>query len=147
MAERIRDARGRAVPAFRAMVASRVNQLPDDARRNAWATADAAMQGQTSNTWPLAIFMLLLLIGLAIPEILTDLGLRSYTRGVLVAYVPLAWIVWWRTYRWLTTLGCLRALVSAGFCGSCGYSIAGISAQSDGCTICPECGAAWRKAG
>ncbi len=29
-------------------------------------------------------------------------------------------------------------------CPSCAYNLAGISAQPDLCTLCPECGAAWR---
>lgn len=33
---------------------------------------------------------------------------------------------------------------SAGLCGSCGYSLGSLSAQPDGCLVCPECGAAWR---
>ncbi|MFN7019700.1 MAG: hypothetical protein ACK4WH_00045 [Phycisphaerales bacterium] len=34
--------------------------------------------------------------------------------------------------------------VSAGLCGSCGYSLGNLSAEPDGCLVCPECGAAWR---
>jgi hypothetical protein len=30
-----------------------------------------------------------------------------------------------------------------GECASCGYDLAGIRAELDGCTVCPECGAAW----
>lgn len=29
-------------------------------------------------------------------------------------------------------------------CASCGYSLSGISAEADGCTVCPECAAAWK---
>lgn len=29
-------------------------------------------------------------------------------------------------------------------CPSCHYDLVGLSSQSDGCTVCPECGAAWR---
>lgn len=28
-------------------------------------------------------------------------------------------------------------------CASCGYSIDGFKPDEDGCTVCPECGAAW----
>jgi len=33
---------------------------------------------------------------------------------------------------------------SRGQCLACGYSIAGLEPQDDGCRVCPECGAAWR---
>ncbi len=29
-------------------------------------------------------------------------------------------------------------------CASCGYDLSGLKAEEDGCTVCPECGAAWR---
>ncbi len=35
------------------------------------------------------------------------------------------------------------ALLNHGRCADCGYSIHGIPAEPDGCTVCPECGAAW----
>ncbi len=31
-------------------------------------------------------------------------------------------------------------------CASCGYSLQRLSPEPDGCTVCPECGAAWRLA-
>jgi hypothetical protein len=38
-----------------------------------------------------------------------------------------------------------RRLVEAGMCGQCGYSLVEIAEEPDGCTVCPECGAAWRR--
>lgn len=29
-------------------------------------------------------------------------------------------------------------------CPVCGYDLDGLAAEGDGCTLCPECGAAWR---
>lgn len=34
-------------------------------------------------------------------------------------------------------------LASQGLCGACGYALKGIAAEVDGCTVCPECDAAW----
>ena len=31
-----------------------------------------------------------------------------------------------------------------GLCPSCGYTLAGLPTEADGCTKCPECGAGWR---
>jgi len=36
------------------------------------------------------------------------------------------------------------ALLAERHCPCCLYSLAGLDSQADGCTICPECGAAWR---
>jgi len=36
------------------------------------------------------------------------------------------------------------ALLNSGYCGSCGYPLAGLLPGQDGCVTCPECRAAWR---
>lgn len=36
------------------------------------------------------------------------------------------------------------AYLMSGICPVCHYSLAEIESDSDGCTICPECGAAWK---
>ena len=38
----------------------------------------------------------------------------------------------------------LDANLGAGCGPSCGYQIAGMQSEADGCIVCPECGAAWR---
>ncbi len=38
-----------------------------------------------------------------------------------------------------------RFVVGAGACASCDYPLAGVPEAADGCTVCPECGAAWRR--
>jgi hypothetical protein len=37
-----------------------------------------------------------------------------------------------------------RALLSEKRCAGCGYDLSGATAESDGCVVCAECGAAWR---
>jgi hypothetical protein len=36
-------------------------------------------------------------------------------------------------------------LAAAGYCGACGTNLAGLSLSHDLCTVCPECGCAWRS--
>ena len=31
-----------------------------------------------------------------------------------------------------------------GACAACGYALEGVHTEQDGCTVCPECGAAWK---
>jgi hypothetical protein len=40
----------------------------------------------------------------------------------------------------------VRQCLGRRLCPSCGYDLAGLEAGADGCTVCPECGAAWRLA-
>jgi hypothetical protein len=37
-----------------------------------------------------------------------------------------------------------RTVLGFGRCPACMYSLAELPAESDGCTVCPECGGAWR---
>ena len=38
-------------------------------------------------------------------------------------------------------------LLAQGLCPACGHGVRGIPPGPDGCTVCPECGAAWRARG
>jgi hypothetical protein len=37
-----------------------------------------------------------------------------------------------------------RAALAMELCPACGYSLTATTPESDGCTVCPECGAAWK---
>ena len=37
-----------------------------------------------------------------------------------------------------------RAVLSIGHCPSCTYRLFDIEEESDGCTVCPECGGSWK---
>jgi len=47
-------------------------------------------------------------------------------------------------YTWKSAGHGRDALLASGLCPSCGYGIVGVRCEADGCTVCPECGAAWR---
>ncbi len=38
----------------------------------------------------------------------------------------------------------VRVYLSERICPSCAYPLAGVRLEPDGCTVCPECGTAWR---
>lgn len=40
-----------------------------------------------------------------------------------------------------------ESLLNASRCASCGYSLVALVAEPDGCVVCPECSAAWKKGG
>ena len=50
------------------------------------------------------------------------------------------WAVGSRTFARAAASHCLRERI----CPSCGYRLDGLTPESDGCTVCPECAAAWR---
>lgn len=49
-----------------------------------------------------------------------------------------------RLYGWRDTSAAIRAMTRAGLCPSCAYRIDSIEPEPDECTVCPECGGAWR---
>lgn len=42
-------------------------------------------------------------------------------------------------------IAAIKALHAAGLCPSCAYDLRRVEAAADGCTVCPECGGAWRR--
>jgi len=69
-------------------------------------------------------------------------------------FIPTGWLLlpagcvaMWAAMRsvrpWLARRA-IRACVRFGHCSACAYEIRGLPAAPDGCTVCPECGAAWR---
>ena len=62
--------------------------------------------------------------------------------GPITLALPMPLVIWIgvRAGRQKTA----RIIVKHGYCASCGYSLANLTAADDGCTVCPECGSAWR---
>ncbi len=57
--------------------------------------------------------------------------------GCYLAYNAL----WWR--RVLPRH--VQQILASGYCPSCAFSLEGLVVESDGCVVCPECGAAWKR--
>lgn len=64
--------------------------------------------------------------------------------GVVVGLLVIAVIVMIARHRMTWPSRSARDLVSRMLCGACGYSLDRLPADDDGCTVCPECGAAWK---
>lgn len=88
-----------------------------------------------------------------IPAAIVPLGLGFRGPMVLLTALPvsvgigLAYVVSVRKRmaRWQRER-ILNAAAEAGLCAVCGYPLHGLPADDDGCTVCPECGAAWNVA-
>jgi hypothetical protein len=123
-------------------------------------TADAVAQlrrltgwKHPSRTWRSQVRSVALILGLTVilaatANVLTALGLNGrLIVGVTVAFVTLAALPW--IGQWVR-MGMARArckrLLEHGWCGACGYPLQGLPVGNDGCVVCPECGAAWRRA-
>ena len=66
-------------------------------------------------------------------------GLAWMVCVVVVAtctHLPMARMYWYPVI--------VDAAVAEGHCGSCGYPLLDSASDADGCTVCPECGAAWK---
>lgn len=47
-------------------------------------------------------------------------------------------------HGWRSPQYAIDAMKRVGRCPSCAYRIDGVTPEGDGCTVCPECGGAWR---
>lgn len=82
----------------------------------------------------------MILAGIAIAS-----GLPPLAALIFAAGVPIAAAILLMVYHGKRLARLLRlTLVSAGRCAQCAYSLADLEPESDGCCVCPECGAAWR---
>lgn len=76
----------------------------------------------------------------------------SYRLLFLGAYGLIFPIILWIQYVLIRNRGyftsdpraVVPSLLERGLCAQCGYSLRDATEEPDGCTVCPECGAAWR---
>ncbi len=61
---------------------------------------------------------------------------------VLVLAYAMLFAAWWTDARSLRRMRAECATLPPG-CLCCAYDLAGVPTAHDGCTVCPECGAAW----
>jgi len=98
--------------------------------------------------------MLLVLLGIVIwggvwmaisPHILPSVFLSPTVKAIIIGIVPFLpfplfmWFLMHRSRNRIT-----RIVTRHRFCATCGYALADIPAAADRCTVCPECGSAWR---
>lgn len=98
--------------------------------------------------WTFLVFMSLY-IGVwgGLLWLLSGIGVHDW---VLYICLPVAYIVaylspvprwWWRCVG----AHYVNRVIKSGHCPACGFLLNGLKAEDDGCLVCPECGAAWRK--
>lgn len=73
------------------------------------------------------------------------LPVPSVLKGALIGiggFLAMPPVIWWlmRSHRQEVA----SMVTREHYCASCGYSLREIDAAPDGCTVCPECGSAWR---
>lgn len=91
-----------------------------------------------------ALMLAMLALGPALVFVLAGWGGRGAIM-IIPAAVPvvlvLALVPWLRPLGWRLHR---RGLLALGLCPACGYEIAGLEPEADGCRVCPECGGAWK---
>lgn len=96
-----------------------------------WRLCFSVLEQITPSRFPLPeSFLLVLALASAIVIGLT---------GLFLPYAAI-WFWSWRFGR----RALARSMLKRGFCPACKYAIATVHPKTDGCTVCPECGAAWK---
>lgn len=93
--------------------------------------------------WPCVHFLEWFLLDAIRIERLLEPG--TIVGGLLIAGVGLTVIMSLRTLtRSARERAKRRMAETIGRCAWCDYELDGLTPEADGCTVCPECGAAWR---
>ena len=142
------DDRGRAIPIPSPGPSAPKVNAPDDIR-NVWLLYRRVLWSRHVGQSRVIRFMLgVLALAMLLVLIRVWRDPVSWTEQVLVLpFAALSWIwfLWWKgccelaSRRWVLAL---RDAVPV--CASCGYDMRGLPSDPDGCTLCPECGAAWK---
>lgn len=124
--------------------------IPMEARSRMFAEAQAA-QWSREGMIPLLVCLLLIAAWGAIwvlvgPRIMPMVPGPPMLRAIIMGVAPflLLPLLMYAVIRGARHRIC-RIIVRHGHCASCGYSLREIDAAPDGCTVCPECGSAWRS--
>lgn len=68
---------------------------------------------------------------------------RAIGFGILMVGGVVFWYFWYRRRRVVFVTRLIERGREARVCAACGYGLGECAAAEDGCTVCPECGAAW----
>ncbi|MBX3406621.1 MAG: hypothetical protein KF869_07640, partial [Phycisphaeraceae bacterium] len=123
--------------------------IPMDARSRMFAEAQAA-QWSREGMIPLLVYLVLVAawggvwVVLA-PRVMPLVPGPPMLRALVMGIAPflLLPLLMYAVIRGSRRRTC-RIIVRHGYCASCGYPLREIAAAPDGCTVCPECGSAWR---
>ncbi len=104
---------------------------------------------KASNRYAWAVSVACIMLSLWLVPVLMKSGLSAYAWAPLLVVANVgAWMACAFVYRWLVHRGFTSEFVAAFLadkrCPACTYDLDGAAAGADGCTVCPECGAAWR---
>jgi hypothetical protein len=82
---------------------------------------------------------------LAISIFVTTWGLHAAIIGLMTFMIATVafFVTLTSTTRRYNRLNAVSYLPSRLICPACEHSMRGLSPEKDGCTVCPECGAAW----
>lgn len=139
---RIIDARGRTLPLCTPA------DLPADAPKRLRATVRDANRHLLK---PVVLSTLQSITTSVVTLLLMDLYLgKAALPGVRLFAIAAATAFWTPIYLLTRSLraksrarAAVAQLLQARVCPACAYGLAGINADPDGCTICPECAGAW----
>lgn len=92
------------------------------------------------------VLLIYAIIALVDPAPQFDTALTVIYFGMYAAFLVSVVIVG-RRIRKHAPRAIALAFLEACLCPSCGYELRGLPTEEDGCTVCPECGAAWRVPG
>jgi hypothetical protein len=145
---RITDDRGSATPAYplrrRWLDGLSNTALPAALAATIRADINASRPAPARDRWVQYAIPLFILANMAL--LLTRLGVMARGGRLLIAATILAaaGLATQLLGRFASSKEIAWSFLAHRRCPSCAYDLSAISPESDGCRVCPECGAAWK---
>jgi hypothetical protein len=134
----------------------KICSIPKAMKQNGMRRVDIVQSGETPGLFVASVhafrmYVIAIAMGFGYMEFMGGAGfdfLFSTPVSEIVVLIMILYIIGMGQYlhrrKWQSKEGLLRAMTRTGLCPSCGYSIGDREPEDDGCTVCSECGAAWR---
>ena len=137
----IRDDRDRRVPLGTVLGMRVSSKIPKGARQAIAARLKAEFRATRGWKTRVIVGTAVVFAALAAAILIPFPNFQMWTFAIPPIFIPLVFI--WAGHQFVRQ-HYHRAILAQRFCPACAYRLVQLDADEDGCTVCPECGAAWR---
>lgn len=142
----IKDDRGQEHPVINLRELKKSSDDPTSARRDLANYLKDAIHAESrrGGTMGWVVPLIFIFLGVACALVLARFG-GGVVRTPFIPFIIIAIVIIPKLTKRRIGNQLASTIVAEGICGSCAYSLRSMAVEQDGCVVCAECGAAWKK--